>query len=98
MYSRVVDLLAGGGASAIFPEGGSHDRTDTLPLKVGVALIRYAALEKHDVSVPIVPVGLNYFRAHRFRGRVVVEVSARPASRRILTTHPCSTGTSRRPL
>jgi len=25
------------------------------------------------VSVPIVPVGLNYFRAHRFRGRVVVE-------------------------
>jgi glycerol-3-phosphate O-acyltransferase/dihydroxyacetone phosphate acyltransferase len=25
------------------------------------------------VNVPIVPVGLNYFRGHRFRGRVVVE-------------------------
>lgn len=30
-------------------------------------------LEKYDVSVPIVPVGLTYFRGHRFRGRVVVE-------------------------
>ncbi len=28
------------------------------------------------MSVPIVPVGLNYFRGHRFRGRVVVEYGA----------------------
>lgn len=58
----------------IFPEGGSHDRTDLLPLKVGVALIAYSALEKDGINVPIVPVGLNYFRAHRWRGRAVVEV------------------------
>lgn len=31
------------------------------------------AYEKYGVSVPIVPVGLNYFRGHKFRGRVVVE-------------------------
>ncbi len=30
-------------------------------------------MEKYDVNVSIVPVGLNYFRGHRFRGRVVVE-------------------------
>lgn len=55
--------------------GGSHDRTDLLPLKVGVALIAYSALERDGLTIPIVPVGLNYFfnRRHRFRGRVVVE-------------------------
>ncbi|KAF8894585.1 hypothetical protein BD779DRAFT_1501913 [Infundibulicybe gibba] len=45
----------------IFPEGGSHDRTDLLPLKAGVK---------------IVPVGLSYFHAHRFRSRAVVEFGA----------------------
>jgi glycerol-3-phosphate O-acyltransferase / dihydroxyacetone phosphate acyltransferase len=65
--------LAQGSCLAIFPEGGSHDHTDLLPLKVGVAAIAFGALEKYDVNVPIVPVGLNYFRGHRFRGRVVVE-------------------------
>lgn len=58
---------------SIFPEGGSHDRTDLLPLKVGVALIAYSELIKDGINVPIVPVGLNYFRAHRFRGKATVE-------------------------
>lgn len=57
----------------IFPEGGSHDRTDLLPLKAGVAAIALGVMDQYNISVPIVPVGLNYFRGHRFRGRVVVE-------------------------
>merc|ERR1712232_459283 len=65
MFEKVLDKLASGGVFGIFPEGGSHDRTDLLPLKVGVALIAYSALERDGVSVPIVPVGLNYFRTHR---------------------------------
>jgi glycerol-3-phosphate O-acyltransferase/dihydroxyacetone phosphate acyltransferase len=73
VYEKVLSKLASGGTIGIFPEGGSHDRTDLLPLKVGVALIAYSALEKDGLSVPIVPVGLNYFRGHRFRGRVTVE-------------------------
>ena len=73
VYEKVVSKLASGGAIGIFPEGGSHDRTDLLPLKVGVALIAYSALEQNGLSVPIVPVGLNYFNGHRFRGRVTVE-------------------------
>ena len=44
-----------------------------MPLKVGVALIAYSSLDKDGVNVPIVPVGLNYFSAHRWRGRAVVE-------------------------
>lgn len=73
VYEKVLDRLVAGGCIGIFPEGGSHDRTDLLPLKVGVALIAYSALEKDGLSVPIVPVGLNYFRTHRWRGRAVVE-------------------------
>lgn len=73
VFSKVLDRLAAGGAVGIFPEGGSHDRTDLLPLKVGVSLIAYSALDKIGINVPIVPVGLNYYRAHRWRGRAVVE-------------------------
>ena len=73
VYGKVLDRLAEGGSIGIFPEGGSHDRTDLLPLKVGVALIAYSALEQDGLVVPIVPVGLNYFHAHRWRGRAVVE-------------------------
>jgi glycerol-3-phosphate O-acyltransferase/dihydroxyacetone phosphate acyltransferase len=73
VFARVLERLAAGGAVGIFPEGGSHDRTDLLPLKVGVALIAYSAYVEHGMSIPIVPVGLNYFRAHRWRGRAIVE-------------------------
>lgn len=73
VYEKVLDKLASGGSIGIFPEGGSHDRADLLPLKVGVALIAYSALEKDGLLVPILPVGLNYFNPHRFRGRAIVE-------------------------
>merc|ERR1712226_1655649 len=45
VYETILSKLARGGAIGIFPEGGSHDRTDLLPLKVGVSLIAYSALE-----------------------------------------------------
>ena len=34
------------------------------------------ALGLHHLNVPIVPVGLNYFRGHQFGGRVVMEFGA----------------------
>lgn len=56
-----------------FP-GGSHDRTDLLPLKAGVSLMALGAMANDpNVKVKIVPVGLSYFHAHRFRSRAVVE-------------------------
>jgi glycerol-3-phosphate O-acyltransferase/dihydroxyacetone phosphate acyltransferase len=73
VYSKVLNKLEKGGCIGIFPEGGSHDRTDLLPLKVGVALIAYTALDKRGLNIPIVPVGLNYFNMRQFRGRAVVE-------------------------
>ena len=73
MYKKVLSKLTSGGAIGIFPEGGSHDRTDLLPLKAGVSLIAHSALDQEEINVPIVPVGMNYFKGHRFRGRVIVE-------------------------
>ena len=72
-FRKVNEALAKGENMIIFPEGGSHDNTDLLPLKTGIASIAYGTLETADTNVTIIPIGLNYFRGHRFRGRVVVE-------------------------
>jgi glycerol-3-phosphate O-acyltransferase/dihydroxyacetone phosphate acyltransferase len=57
--------------------GGSHDKTDLLPLKAGVSIMALGAMANDPtVQVKIVPVGLSYFHAHRFRSRAVVEFGA----------------------
>ncbi|KAJ3560019.1 hypothetical protein NP233_g11104 [Leucocoprinus birnbaumii] len=74
MYRHVYECLNEGGSMGIFPEGGSHDRTDLLPLKAGVSVMALGAMANDpNLKVKIVPVGLSYFHAHRFRSRAVVE-------------------------
>ncbi|RXW24111.1 hypothetical protein EST38_g1717 [Candolleomyces aberdarensis] len=74
MYRHVYQALKNGGSIGIFPEGGSHDRTDLLPLKAGVSIMALGAMaDDPKCQVKIVPVGLSYFHAHRFRSRAVVE-------------------------
>lgn len=74
VYHAVFNRLRSGGCVGIFPEGGSHDRTGLLPLKAGVAIMALGALaESPDCDLKIVPVGMNYFHAHKFRSRAVVE-------------------------
>ena len=69
IFDGVFASLRRGGTVGIFPEGGSHDRTDLIDLKPGVALIALGA--KTSPPVPIVPVGLSYFRGHLFRNAKV---------------------------
>lgn len=77
MYRHVYQRLTEGSCIGIFPEGGSHDRTDLLPLKAGVSMMALGAMANDpNVKVKIVPVGLSYFHAHRFRSRAVVEFGA----------------------
>ena len=74
VYDAVFDRLSAGGAVGIFPEGGSHDRTELLPLKAGVAIMALGALAADpDSGLKIIPCGMNYFHAHKFRSRAVVE-------------------------
>ncbi|KAL6707739.1 Glycerol-3-phosphate/dihydroxyacetone phosphate acyltransferase [Coniothyrium glycines] len=74
VYDAVHAVLHHGGSIGIFPEGGSHDRTDLLPLKAGVAIMALGTVEsKPDCNLKIIPVGMNYFHAHKFRSRAVIE-------------------------
>ncbi|KAI3403960.2 SCT1 [Candida oxycetoniae] len=74
VYKMVFDHLSHNNCLGIFPEGGSHDRPDLLPLKAGVAVMALGAMEKYsNCNVTIVPCGMNYFSAHKFRSRAVVE-------------------------
>ncbi|KAH9981362.1 glycerol-3-phosphate O-acyltransferase [Lactifluus volemus] len=74
MYRHVYQQLQEGGCIAIYPEGGSHDRPDLLPFKAGFAVMALGAMAGNpNVKVKIVPVGLSYFHAHRFRSRAVIE-------------------------
>ncbi|KAI7361109.1 glycerol-3-phosphate O-acyltransferase [Hortaea werneckii] len=77
VYDAVFKRIREGGCIGIFPEGGSHDRTELLPLKAGLAVMALGALaEDPNCGVTIVPVGMNYFHAHKFRSRAVVEFGA----------------------
>ena len=73
IFAKVHQGLVRGEAVGIFPEGGSSDRTDLLPLKAGVSVM---ALGAADLGAPVlvIPFGLNYFNAHRWRSRVLVDV------------------------
>lgn len=74
VYDAVFDRLSAGGAVGIYPEGGSHDRTELLPLKAGVAIMALGALAADpDCGLKIIPCGMNYFHAHKFRSRAVIE-------------------------
>ncbi|KAI5287208.1 hypothetical protein KEM54_006159 [Ascosphaera aggregata] len=74
VYNAVFETLEKNGCVGIFPEGGSHDRPNLLPLKAGVALMALGALARNpDCGVKIIPVGMNYFHAHKFRSRAVIE-------------------------
>jgi glycerol-3-phosphate O-acyltransferase/dihydroxyacetone phosphate acyltransferase len=71
---HVYQRLNENGTIGIFPEGGSHDRPDLLPLKAGVSVMALGAMSQNkNIKIKIVPVGLSYFHPHKFRSRAVVE-------------------------
>eukprot|EP00736_Rhodelphis_marinus_P008280 Rmarinus@m.27315 len=74
-FDAVDTCLKNNGCLGIFPEGGSHDRTDFLPLKAGVAMMALSA-RAQGCDVRIVPCGLIYFAGNRFRSDVVVDFGA----------------------
>ncbi len=66
MFEAVVKRLSRNGAVGIFPEGGSHDRSEMLPLKAGVAIMALETLCKFPgTKLRIIPTGLHYFNADK---------------------------------
>ncbi|CAG8769313.1 19316_t:CDS:2, partial [Racocetra persica] len=77
VYNVVFERLNAGQCIGIFPEGGSHDRTEILPLKAGVTIMALGAIAANpSLNLKIMPCGLNYFHAHSFRSRAVIEFGA----------------------
>ena len=74
LFKEAYKRLANNGCIAIFPEGTSHDRTDFIKLKAGIALMSLGAMAENNCTrVNIVPVGLNYFKRDEFRSEVIIE-------------------------
>ena len=74
-FARCHELLAKGGALALFPEGTSHSDPALKPLKTGAARIVLEAERKFPgIGTRIVPVGLLFDAKQTFRSRVLVQV------------------------
>jgi len=74
MFRHVYDCLKGGGAVGLFPEGGSHDRSELLPLKPGFCLMALGAVaENPGLRVRVLPVGITYFNRHKLNSRCLVQ-------------------------
>ena len=74
MYIEAYKRLKDNKAVCIFPEGTSHDRTNFIQLKAGVALMALGAMAHHDTKeIKILCAGLSYFKRDQFRSEVIVE-------------------------
>ncbi|KXS12637.1 hypothetical protein M427DRAFT_59376 [Gonapodya prolifera JEL478] len=77
VFAGVHDRLISGGTIGIFPEGGSHDQPELLPLKAGFSLMALGAMAKQPgLDVKLVPTGLTYFNRDKFRSTAVLEFGA----------------------
>ncbi len=74
-FARCHELLAAGGAIAIFPEGISHSQPSLAPLRTGAARIVLEAEQRFGpLATRIVPVGLTFDAKERFRSRALIEI------------------------
>lgn len=73
-FDQAFEVLAKGGAFALFPEGISHSEPDLQELKTGAARIVLGAEERHGFGLHahVVPVGLTFSRKEAFRSRAFV--------------------------
>jgi len=71
-FERIYELLESDECIGIFPEGVSHVESQLVQLKTGTARAALTVNDRGKVSVPIVPVGLNYIRRHRFRSKAYI--------------------------
>mgnify|MGYP001824662679 CR=1 FL=1 len=71
-FENLYELLESGKCVGIFPEGVSHVESQLIQLKTGTARVALTVADRGKVSVPIIPVGLNYIHRHRFRSQAYI--------------------------
>jgi len=74
MFKETCKKLQEGKAICIFPEGTSHDRTDLLQLKPGVAYIALEAMANYGIKgIKILSCGITYYSRDVFRSDLVLD-------------------------
>ena len=74
MFRETTKKLIEGKAICIFPEGTSHDNTDLLKLKPGVAYIALEAMANYGVkNIKLLSCGLSYFSRDEFRSDLILK-------------------------
>jgi hypothetical protein len=73
-FAICFEVLAAGGAVALFPEGISYHAPALQPLKTGAARIALGAAKRIGGAFPIIPVGLVFRDRNSFRSEVRVVV------------------------
>ena len=74
MFRETTQKLKEGKAICIFPEGTSHDRTNLLQLKPGVAYIGLEAMVNYGIkNIKLISCGISYFNRDQFRSDLVIE-------------------------
>ncbi len=76
VFKSCYKILEKKGAIIIFPEGLSHMEPRLIKTKTGAARIALGAEKQNNfnLDVHIVPIGLNYSNAHKFRSSVCVNI------------------------
>lgn len=75
-FEACYQLLERGDILVVFPEGTSYMERKLREIKTGTARIALEAEKRNDgrLGLQVIPIGLNYISADRFRGRVMVHV------------------------
>ncbi len=95
-FQAAEEVLRGGGAVGVFPEGISHDEPQLAPLRTGAARIALGAAQPGH-SFPIVPIGLSFPEKAIFRSPALV-VRGAPISWDDLTGRPAGDAAAVREL
>lgn len=75
-FKACYDILEEGKTLLIFPEGTSFQERHLRELKSGTARIALEAELRNEgkLDIQVVPIGLNYSQAEKFRSRVLVDI------------------------
>ena len=72
-FQKLFEVIESGNCMGVFPEGVSHTESQLTKLKTGTARIALSVVARGNVTVTIIPCGLNYIHRHRFRSQVLLE-------------------------
>ena len=73
-FDTCYQKLKAGRAILIFPEGVTHSDPKMRKFKTGAARMTLGAMEQNGVAPVLLPIGLNYSDAGRFRSSVFVKI------------------------